>query len=58
MLLDVFRKGDVRIDFPFEDAKFRYEKRTAKVYRRFYGEAEVRSCPARTSTTRRSARAS
>ncbi len=38
--LDAFRAGDVYIDFPYEDAKFRYEKKTGKVYRRFYGEAE------------------
>lgn len=40
MLLDVFRKGDVYIDYPFEDVKYRYEKRTGKVYCRFYGNAE------------------
>jgi 16S rRNA G527 N7-methylase RsmG len=45
MLLDVFIKGDVYIDYPFEDAKFRYEKQTGKVYRRFYGEAEDEIVP-------------
>ena len=40
MLLDVFIKGDVYIDYPFEAVKFRYDKKSGKVYRRFYGEAE------------------
>lgn len=40
MLLDVFLKGDVYIDYPFEDVKYRYEKRTGKVYGRFYGNVE------------------
>jgi len=40
MLLDVFLKGDVYIDYPFEDVKFRYEKQTGKVYCRFYGRTE------------------
>ena len=39
--LDAFRAGDVYIDFPFEDVKFRYENKTGKVYRRFYGEPEM-----------------
>ncbi len=34
------RTGDVYIDFPFEDVKFRYEKTTRRVYRRFYGQPE------------------
>ncbi len=37
---DAFKIGDVYIDYPFENAKFRYEKQTNRVYRRFYGEAE------------------
>jgi hypothetical protein len=41
MLLDAFIAGDVYIDYPFEDAKFRYHKESGKVYRRFYGQAEV-----------------
>jgi hypothetical protein len=41
MLLDAFQKGDVYIDFPAEDVKFRYEKQTGKVFRRFYGQPEV-----------------
>lgn len=40
MLLDVFLKGDVYIDYPFEDVKFRYEKQSERVFCRFYGEAE------------------
>jgi hypothetical protein len=39
--LEAFGKGDVYIDYPFEDAKFRYEKQTNQVYRRFYGESEA-----------------
>jgi len=39
--LDLFRLGDVYLDLPYEDAKFRYEKATGKVFRRFYGQAEV-----------------
>jgi hypothetical protein len=38
--LDAFQKGDVYIDFPFEDAKFRFEKETGRVFRRFYGQPE------------------
>ena len=43
--LDRFHKGDVYIDYAFEDAKFRYEKQTQKFYRRFYGQAEVEIRP-------------
>jgi hypothetical protein len=38
--MDVFEIGDVYIDFPFERAKFRFNKATHKVYLRFYGEGE------------------
>jgi hypothetical protein len=43
--LEAFQDGDVYIDYPFEDAKFRYEKQSGKVFRRFYGapEVEIRS---------------
>jgi len=41
MLMDAFIKGDVYIDYPYEEAKLRYDKKSGKVYRRFYGEAEV-----------------
>ena len=37
---DGFKIRDVYIDYPFEDAKFRYEKETNKVFRRFYGQSE------------------
>ena len=36
-----FLKGDVYLDYPYEDAKFRFEKATNKIYRRFYGEPEM-----------------
>lgn len=38
--LNHFRMGDVYLDFPFEEARFRYEKATDRVYCRFYGTAE------------------
>ncbi len=38
--MDAFLAGDVYLDFPFESAKFRYEKATGKVFRRFYGQPE------------------
>ena len=39
-ILDAMLEGAVFIDFPYERAKFRYEKDTGKVYRRFYGKTE------------------
>jgi hypothetical protein len=36
-----FVEGDVYIDYPYEKAKFRYERATLKVYRYFYGEPEM-----------------
>ena len=36
-----FRRRDIYIDYPFEDAKFRWDKKAEKVYRRFYGQEEV-----------------
>ena len=36
-----FRKGDIYIDYPYEHAKFRWDKETEKVYRRFYGKRET-----------------
>jgi len=36
-----FRTGNIYLDYPYEDAKFRWEKQTGKVYRRFYGKREV-----------------
>jgi len=38
--MDAFQAGDVYIDYPSEEAKFRYEKESNKVFRRFYGQAE------------------
>ncbi len=40
MKLELFRQGDVYIDDPYQDTKFRYEKKTGKVFARNYGEAE------------------
>lgn len=39
--LELFQKGDVYIDYPFEDRKFRFEKATKKVFVRCYGKKEV-----------------
>jgi hypothetical protein len=33
-------RGDLYLDLPYEDAKFRYERSTGKVFRRFYGQPE------------------
>jgi hypothetical protein len=33
-----FRAGDVYIDYPQETVMFHYERKTRKVFRRFYGE--------------------
>lgn len=38
VLHDAFLAGDVYIDFPYEEAMFRFEKATGKIYRRFYGQ--------------------
>lgn len=38
VLHDAFLAGDVYIDFPYEEAMFRFEKSTGKIYRRFYGQ--------------------
>ena len=38
--MDAFLKGDVYIDYPYEDAKFRFDKLSGKVFRRFYGQPE------------------
>jgi hypothetical protein len=39
--LDIFRQGDVYLDYPFEDMKFRYVKATGQVYVRSEGRPEV-----------------
>lgn len=36
-----FVEGDVYIDYPYEKARFRYERATLNVYRYFYGEPEM-----------------
>jgi hypothetical protein len=38
---EAFRRGDVYLDYSFEGVQFRWEKQTQKVFRRFYGQAEV-----------------
>jgi hypothetical protein len=38
--LDAFREGDVYLELPYEDAKFRWEHSTRRVFRRFAGEPE------------------
>ena len=38
--LDAFEAGDVYLDYPYEDMKFRYEKKTGKVFGRFCGKPE------------------
>lgn len=38
--LEAFQAGDVYIDYPYEDCKFRWEKKTKKVFGRFYGQPE------------------
>jgi hypothetical protein len=43
--LEAFERGDIYIDYPYEDAKFRWERGTRRVYRRFYGEPEVEIDP-------------
>jgi hypothetical protein len=39
--MEAFQRGDVYIDYAFEDAKFRYEHATSKVFGRFNGGDEV-----------------
>ena len=39
--LELFRIGDVYIDYPFEDMKFRFDKASNKVFVRCYGKHEV-----------------
>ncbi|WP_027329265.1 hypothetical protein [Marinimicrobium agarilyticum] len=37
---DYLRRGDVYIDYPYEEVMFRTVRVTGAVYRRFYGEKE------------------
>jgi len=39
--MDAFMAGDVYLDLPYESAKFRYDKSTGTIFRRFYGQREV-----------------
>ena len=39
-MLYAFDLGDVYLDYPYEEMKFRYEKKTGKVFVRFYGKPE------------------
>jgi hypothetical protein len=39
--MTAFQQGDVYIDYPFEDAKFRYEHATSRVFLRFNNREEV-----------------
>ncbi len=43
--MKAFIEGDVYIDYPYEDVKFRFEKETNRVYRRWYGESEEMEIP-------------
>lgn len=39
--MTAFQQGDVYIDYPFEDAKFRYDHATSDVFGRFNNGDEV-----------------
>jgi len=39
--IKAFIEDDVYIDYPYEDVKFRFDKKTGKVYRRWYGVSEM-----------------
>ena len=43
--MDAFQAGDVYLDYPYESAKFRFEKESGKVFRRFYGQPEKEILP-------------
>ena len=55
--MDPFIAGDVYLDFPYEDVKFRYEKQTGKCTAGFTGRPKSRSHPVQNSTTMPFARA-
>jgi hypothetical protein len=40
MDLELFSKGDVYIDDPYQDCKFRFDHATGKYYARYYGRDE------------------
>ncbi len=54
VMMDAFLTGEVYIDFPYEEAKIRFEKDTLKVYQRWYGGRgrKWKSRIVRSSTTR------
>jgi hypothetical protein len=39
--MEAFARGDVYIDYPYEDVRVRYEHATGKAYVRYYGEGEA-----------------
>jgi len=39
--LELFRLGDVYLEYRFEGMKFRFDKATSRVFVRFYGQPEV-----------------
>src|SRR5262245_24682712 len=39
--LDLFRRGDVYLDYPFEDMRFRFDQASNKVYVRWENRKEV-----------------
>lgn len=40
-ILELFQKGDVFLDYPFEEMKFRFDKASNKVFARYYFKPEV-----------------
>lgn len=40
-----FQEGDVYIDYDLEDVMFRFEHRSRRFFRRFYGQAEEKQVP-------------
>ena len=40
-VLDLFQRGDVHLDYRFEDMKFRFQKSTGQVFARYNGRPEV-----------------
>jgi len=39
--LELFRLGDVYLDYPYEGMKFRFDKAAGRVFVRYYGQPEV-----------------
>ena len=40
-----FARGDIYVDYPFEDVMFRWDHLERKAYRKFYGKAETGPIP-------------